>query len=89
MENNEPNKIVKRIYLKYQLLVTKNEPYKTGQREQLCKELNDLTNVVGAIEVMSKKSILMLVSLQSSLRFMQHHSFYIQFSKACSDILNK
>jgi hypothetical protein len=90
MTKNQPNKIVSALFKEYRLLKTVKDADKYDyKKEELLKiELAKITMVVGAIEVMSKASILKLVKMQSSLRFMAHHSFYIQFAKACEDLLN-
>lgn len=89
MKNNEPNKIVTALfkdYLKLRL-VRDADKYDYKGEELLKIELAKITRVVGAIEVMSKANILKLVKMQSSLRFMADHSFYIQFARACEDAL--
>lgn len=84
MNNDQPTKIVSKLYKRFLELRKVTDPnlhdYKA--EEVLKTELAAITRVVGAIEVMSKNSIVKLVAMQSSLRFMEHHSFYIEFSKA-------
>jgi hypothetical protein len=85
MNNNEPNKIVSRLFKTYLALIKNTGGEYYSKIQGVKKELVDITTCVGAIEVMSKASILKLVKMQSSLRFMDHHSFYIHFAKACED----
>ena len=91
MNNNEPNKIISALFKEYlRLRLVKDADKYDYKAEDILKgKLCDITRVVGAIEVMSKANILKLVKMQSSLRFMAHHSFYIQFAKACEDTFGK
>lgn len=88
MNNNEPNKIVSRLYKQFKKLneVTDAEKYDYVAKEKLIIELKAITIVVGAVSVMSKNSILKLSAMQSSFRFMQLHSFLIYLSIACEDL---
>jgi len=89
MKKNEPNKIVNALYKRFLAHYNQDASdtnYTAGN--QISKELADITRVVGAIEVMSKNNIIKLVRMQSAMRFMPHHSFYIEFSRAC-DSINK
>lgn len=83
MNNNEPTKIVNRLYKKFVELRqdTSSDKYNYENESQLKKELYNITTVVGAIEVMSKNSIIKLCAMESSLRFMPLHSFLIKFSQ--------
>lgn len=89
MNNNEPNKIVSSLFKQYLELskVTDADKHDYKAEEILKTKLANITRVRGAIEVMSKNNILKLVKMQSSLRFMAHHSFYIEFARACEDAL--
>lgn len=97
MENQEPNKIVSKLWKRNEQLTARNINILTTpesevkqfykEQEQLKEELAKITNVVGAVEVMSKMSLIKLVALQSKLRFMPHHTFYIQFAKAAEYLL--
>lgn len=86
MNNNEPNKIITALFKRLNKLnkdsggFADNYDYKA--EEQIKKELTDITQVVGAIEVMSKNNILKLITMQSKLRFMPEHRFYMAFSRA-------
>ena len=85
MNNNEPNKIVNRIFKEFIVMRSKpNLDYK--RQEVLNQQLRDITMVVGAIEVMSKNSLLKLLKMQSSWRFMALHTFLIYCAKAADDI---
>jgi len=87
MNNNEPNKIVNRIFKEFIVMRSKpNLDYK--RQEELNQQLRDITTVTGAIEVMSKNSILKLLKMESSWRFMALHSFLIYCAKAADDIFN-
>lgn len=90
MGNSEPNKIVNKLFNEFLKLRSIKDAnlYDYKKEETLKGELANITRVVGAISVMSKNSILKLVKMQSSLRFMSDHSFYIQFARACEDILS-
>lgn len=83
MNNNEPTKIVNRLYKKFVELRqdTSADKYNYENEAQLKKELYNITTVVGAIEVMSKNAIVKLCAMESSLRFMPLHSFLIKFSQ--------
>lgn len=88
MKITEPNKIVSRLYKQFTALRTVSDAtnYDYEKEAELKKQLADITNVVGAIEVMSKNSLIKLCAMQSSWRFMALHSFLIQFSKAADDM---
>jgi len=90
MKSNEPNKIVSTLFKEYLSLkkITDINKQYYHIEDNLKRKLYAITMVVGAIEVMSKSNILKLVKMQSSLRFMADHSFYIQFARACEDTLN-
>lgn len=98
MKNSEPNKIVSKLWKRNEKLTARNINTLTTpehevkqffkEQEELKKDLEAITNVVGAVEVMSKMSLIKLVALQSKLRFMPHHTFYIQFAKAADYLLN-
>lgn len=85
MDNNEPNKIVSKLYKEFTALRVETDAakYDWKKEAELKIELSKITRVIGAIEVMNKANILRLIKMQSSLRFMPEHSFYIQFAKAC------
>lgn len=88
MNNSEPNKIVSRLY-KEHLAIDKlplGDDY-NGRKNNLIEALLKISLVVGAIEVMNKKSLIKLVTMQSKYRFMKHHSFYLLFVKA-SEYIN-
>lgn len=82
MNNDQPTKIVSKLYKRFLELrkVTDGSLYDWKAEEQLKKELADITNVIGAIEVMSKNSIIKLVAMESSLRFMDLFKFCGKFS---------
>lgn len=85
MNNNEPNKIVTHIFKEFIAMRSKPDlDYK--RQEVLNQQLRDITMVVGAIEVMSKNSLLKLLKMQSSWRFMALHTFLIYCAKAADDI---
>lgn len=85
MQKNEPNKIVNRLFKRFLALTADNvkatDDFYT-QQTAINKELANITAVVGAIEVMSKRNIIRLCAMQSSWRFMPLHSFLIYFSKS-------
>lgn len=88
MNNNEPNKIVNRIYKEFKVMCTiatiapiATDQYFTRQAE-LNKQLAAITTCAGAIEVMSKSCLLKLCAMESSWRFVALHSFLIYVSKA-------
>ena len=89
MENREPNQIVSKLNKEFKRIYD-SEVQATEQSykdiEVLKNKLQDITRCVGAIEVMSKNSILKLIKMQSSVRFMNEHTFYIQFAKAYKDL---
>lgn len=90
MNNNEPNKIVSSLFKQFLKLreVKDADKYDYKTESTLKDKLAGIVYVVGAISVMSKSSILKLLKMQSSLRFMQHHTFYIYFAKAADDLFN-
>ena len=81
MENNQPTKIVSNLYKRFKVL-QQSGVLCCKEREDICKELEAITKVVGAIEVMSKSSIIKLCAMESSLRFMPPFVFLIKFSDA-------
>jgi len=90
MNNNEPNKIVSALFKRWlklhEVKVSANFDYPA--QEQLKKELCNITTAVGAIEVMSKNSILKLLKMGSSTRFMQPFQLLMYCAKAADDIFN-
>lgn len=91
MNSNEPNKIVSKLYKevkKLQALPSEKIDEYFAKIEPIKKQLEDITRVVGAIEVMSKANILKLSAMESSLRFMEPFKFLMYLSKA-NDDLNK
>ena len=90
MNNNEPNKILKSINKELVKLHTQSggfaENYDYKKESELKEQLRQLIYVSGAIEVMSKNSLILLVALQGKLRVVPEHTFYIQFSKAAQDL---
>lgn len=88
MRDNEPNKTVSALWKRFK---KNNEDTDWTQahylkQEELCKECEKITLCVGAVSVMSKNSILKLIAMQSRLRFMAHHTFYIYMRKAVDDL---
>lgn len=92
MEKNEPNKIVTALYKKHKNLLSTS--YETTEEknkyweevEKLKTDLSKITCVVGAIEVMSKNSLLKLIAMQSSLRFLEPFRFLNICAKATEDL---
>jgi len=86
MNNNEPNKIVNNLFKRYiQLSVQCNgdaSKYDYKAEKQICIELREIHNVVGAVEVMSKKSLMQLVYLNGRLRAIPFHRFHFPFADA-------
>jgi hypothetical protein len=83
MDNDHPTKIVSNLYKRFVELRkdTDATKYDYEAEAQIKKELFDITTITGAIEVMSKNSIIKLCAMESSLRFMPLHSFLIKFSQ--------
>ena len=90
MTNKEINLMVSRLWkaLKKLSLDSNGDAskYDFEAEERLKKQLQHLCSVVGGIEVMSKNSLLKLVSMQSTHRFMENHTFMVLFSKACDSL---
>ena len=83
MNNDQPTKVVSAIYKRFIELQKDMDAakYDYEAEAQIKKELFDITTITGAIEVMSKNSIIKLCAMESSLRFMPLHSFLIKFSQ--------
>lgn len=87
MENREPTQIVRKLYNHYielnknYIVGSENQEYWKGM-EDVKLQLANITKVVGAVEVMSKKAILQLCTLQGKLQFLPHHVFFIYISKS-------
>ena len=82
MENNTPSKTVSKLYKRFKDLdIKSSSDIHWVERAKICKELEAITKVVGAIEVMSKNSIIKLCAMESSLRFMEPFRFLMEFSK--------
>lgn len=90
MNNNEPNKIVSSLFKEFLKMRAKTEMNDFDYKRQLeiNAELAKITTVTGAIEVMSKNSLLKLLKMQSSWRFMALHTFLIYCAKAADDTFN-
>ena len=82
MENNQPTKIVSKLYKRFETLRQTSPANYYEEIEKINKELRNITTITGAIEVMSKDSIIKLCAMESSLRFMALHTFLIYISKA-------
>lgn len=81
MEKNEPNKIIKRFFKRYQELKAVQDVDKHDFKgdEKLKNELRDFMHIVGAVSCLNRDNILRLIRMQGSYRFMPEHSFYIAF----------
>jgi len=90
MENNEPNKIIKSINKRLQKLHKDSgglsDKYNWKEHEVIKSDFTKLIQCAGAIEVMSKNSLILTVALQSKLRAIPEHRFYMLFSKAAEDL---
>jgi hypothetical protein len=86
MDKNHPNKIVAKCFKHYIQHYSAPQHVVYKEFTDLTKELREITETDGAIEAMSKLSILRLITMQSSLRFMGHHFFYHQFAAALGAI---
>jgi|GEM_PF-5907956 len=90
MKNNEPNKIIKAINKDLKKLQKDSggmaDKYDYEAEKLIRERLIALIQVVGAIEVMSKNSLILLVALQGRLRVMPEHRFYVAFSRAAEDM---
>ncbi len=91
MNNNEPNKIIKSIIKKLDKLTKDSDggnadKYDWKLHDAIKDEFISIVMCVGAIEVMSKNTIIQMVALQGKLRAIPEHRFYIQFSKAAEDM---
>lgn len=84
MENNQPNKIMNNLYKRFAKLSTDcngiaaNYDYKS--QEVIKDELKKIFNVVGAVEVMSKKALMQLIVLNGRLRAIPFHQFHFPFA---------
>lgn len=86
MNNNEPNKIVNRIYKEYNKMRNAvGSKYDYNRESVLKSELAVLVQRTGAIEVMSKNCLLKLCAMQSSWRFVALHTFMIYCTQAIQD----
>lgn len=85
MENNHPSKIINNLYKRFnQLHIDSNgnaNIYDYKKEDQIKKELREVFEIVGAVEVMSKSAIFKLVVLNGRLRAVPFHQFHYPFSK--------
>ena len=90
MENNEPNKIIKSINKRLKKLSSasgnKSDKYDWKEYDAIKSDFVKLLQCVGAIEVMNKNSLILTVAIQSKLRALPEHRFYMLFSKAAEDL---
>jgi len=86
MNNSEPNKILNNLYKRFIKLSEDCKgdanKYDYEAEEQIKNELLKIHQVVGAVEVMSKKALLQLVYLNGRLRAIPFHRFHHPFSEA-------
>jgi hypothetical protein len=86
MNNNEPNKIVNKLYKRFIHLHEVSggdaDKYDFKAEGEIAKELRAIHGVVGAVEVMSKKALMQLVYLNGRLRAIPFHQFHFPFSDA-------
>ena len=87
MENNEPNKIINSIFKSYQKLneVKFAVDYDYKKEQVLKQDLLKIFLVVGAVEVMSKNSLLKLIYLNGKLRAIPFHTFHFPVAKMFED----
>jgi hypothetical protein len=89
MNNNDPNKIVSSLYREFLGNyggVSIQDAAFWAKRSELKERCANIANVVGAIEVMNKNSLLKLLSMESSLRFMEPFRFLNLCAKAAEDL---
>lgn len=84
MNNNEPNKIINNLFKRY-LKLSEDcsgdaSKYDYEAENQIRRELLDIFNTVGSVEVMSKTSIFKLVFLNGRLRAIPFHIFHHPFA---------
>jgi len=87
MENKTPSKIINSLYKRLEKLKTDSnggdaDKYDYKAEEQIKKELREIFNVVGAVEVMSKKALFQLIVMNGKLRAIPFHQFHFPFKFA-------
>lgn len=84
---NQTNAIVNELYKEYLDCKANKEGEAYHKKMQQIGESLALTmRITGAISIMSKNTLIKLIAMQSTIRFMQPHSFYICFSIACDEL---
>lgn len=79
MNKQQLNRKIQSAYKRF-----KNPKYKGDEyfkmKEKLQKELSDLIYKSDSLNGVTKNNLIRLASLQSSIRFLQMHSFLLKFS---------
>lgn len=84
MNKQQANQKINGLYKRYQKLrqVSDATKYDWKGEEKLKADLQQITEVVGIGEYLSRASIIKLIRMQGSLRVLAHHRFYMIFSEA-------
>jgi len=91
MKANTPNQIISELFKKYSLYYS--DAYSNNISvhrliDDLKVEMRKQVQLTGFVSSLSKANIIKLVRMQSALRFMPEHSFYLLFISALDEINN-
>jgi len=90
MENKTPNKLMNDLYKRFEQLSKDSggmaDKYDYKAEQKIAAELQQIFEVVGAVEVMSKKAIFQLVILNGRLRAIPFHQFHFPFRDTIQNI---
>jgi len=87
MTNKELNAQVKTIHNAFKNLINGYSLDPKGHQEQAIKKgCENLMSCVGAVSLMSQKSLVRMVRMQSHLKYMPEHRFFQAFVRAEEDL---
>jgi hypothetical protein len=83
--NRTLNKEVKTLYNEFKALL-KAEVYDDTKALKISREIEEIIRRTGAISVLSQKNIIHIIRMQSHLKFMPDHRFYLAFIMADDEL---
>lgn len=79
------NKEVKALYKEFKELF-KAPIYDYTKAEKISREIEEIIKRTGAISALSQKNIIHVIRMQSHLKFMPEHRFYLAFVLADEEL---